>query len=180
MKKMDQLSVFLSLVLRHRPEAANINVDEHGWADVEELMIGVNKTGRKINRIILEEIVKNDEKQRYSFNEDKTKIRANQGHSIPVDVELTEKEPPEVLFHGTAKGYLDRIMEEGLKPMSRLYVHLSKDTDTALNVGKRHGAPVVLSIESGSMYRDGYKFYLSENNVWLTKKVDIKYFHQVL
>ena len=176
MSKLDKLSVFISLVLRHQPDAAHITLDEQGWANVEELLNGINKTGRKIDMEILEEIVATDNKQRYSFNQDKTLIRANQGHSIPVDVELKEQEPPEFLYHGTATRFLDDIMNEGLKPMSRLYVHLSKNTETALKVGKRHGDPVILKIYSGDMYEDGNKFYLSENGVWLTKKVDVKYF----
>ena len=179
MGKLDKLSVFISLVLRHKPDAANITLDEHGWADVEKLVAGINETGRKIDMNILEKIVASDNKQRYSFNQDKTMIRANQGHSIPVDVELKEHEPPEFLYHGTATRFLNSIMKEGLKPMSRLYVHLSKDIEAALKVGKRHGNPVVLKICSSDMYKDGYKFYLSENGVWLTKKVDVKYFEVI-
>lgn len=176
MGNLDKLSKFISLILRHNPDAANITLDEHGWADVEKLLSGMNDTGRRIDMEILEEIVAADSKQRYSFNQDKTLIRANQGHSIPVDVELKEQEPPEFLYHGTAARFLDAIFNDGLKPMSRLYVHLSKDTETALKVGKRHGDPVVLKIYSRDMYKDGYKFYLSENGVWLTEKVDVKYF----
>lgn len=179
MEKHDKLSKFLSLVLRHHPDAANIRLDEHGWADVDELLAGINSTGRKINRNILEEIVATDNKQRYSFNPDKTLIRANQGHSIPVDVELRQQEPPGFLYHGTAERFLDSIMRDGLKPMSRLYVHLSKDVETALKVGKRHGKPVILKVHSGTMHRDGGRFYLSENGVWLTEKVDIKYLEQI-
>lgn len=176
MKKLDKLSVFISLVLRHKPEATKITLDEHGWANVEELLRGINETGRKISMEILEDIVATDNKQRYSFNEDKTLIRANQGHSIPVDVELKEQNPPEILYHGTATRFLNSILNDGLKPMSRLYVHLSKDIETAWKVGKRHGDPVILKTNSRDMYKDGYKFYLSENGVWLTEKVDVKYF----
>lgn len=179
MGKTEKLSVFISLVLRHNPDAAHITVDEHGWADVGELLAGINDTGREINMEILEEIVATDSKQRYSFNQDKTLIRANQGHSIPVDVELKEQEPPEFLYHGTAARFLDAIESEGLKPMSRLYVHLSKDIETALKVGRRHGNPVVLKVNSGDMYKDGQRFYLSENGVWLIKKVDAKYLERV-
>lgn len=175
MENLDKLSVFISLVLRHKPDAANIILDEHGWANVEELLYGINETGRKIDMEILEEIVAADYKQRYSFNQDKTLIRANQGHSIPVDVELQEKNPPVFLYHGTATRFLEKILNDGLKAMSRLYVHLSKDIETALKVGKRHGTPVILKIYSGDMHKDGYKFYLSENGVWLTKKVDTEY-----
>lgn len=179
MGRIDKLSVFISLVLRHKPDAAGITLDEHGWANVDELINGINNTGRKIDMTMLEEIVKTDNKQRYSFNEDKTLIRANQGHSIPVDVELKEQEPPELLYHGTADRFLDNIMTEGLKPMSRLYVHLSKDVETAKKVGKRHGNPVVLKVYSRQMNRDGVEFYLSENGVWLTKKVDAEYLEQI-
>ena len=179
MGKLDQLSIFISLVLRHKPDEAGIALDEHGWANVEELLAGINNTGRKIDMAVLEEIVETDRKQRYSFSGDKTLIRANQGHSVPVDVELKEAEPPEFLYHGTADRFLKDIMAEGLKPMSRLYVHLSKDMETAVKGGKRHGNPAVLKVCSGRMKEDGIKFYLSENGVWLTKKVEVKYLEQM-
>ena len=179
MGKLDKLSVFISLVLRHKPDAAGITLDEYGWANVEELIDGINSTGRKMDMGVLEEIVRTDCKQRYSFNEDKTSIRTNQGHSISVDVELKEEEPPEFLYHGTADRFIKAIMEEGLKPMSRLYVHLSKDVETANKVGKRHGKPIILKVHSGQMCRKGIKFYLSENGVWLTKKVDAKYLEKI-
>ncbi len=139
MRKLDKLSVFISLVLRHKPEAAEINLDEHGWANVDELIDGINSTGRKIDMETLEEF----------------------------------------LYHGTADRFIKNIMIEGLKPMSRLYVHLSKDIKTANKVGKRHGKPVILKIHSGWMYQEGIKFYLSENGVWLTRKVDVKYLEQM-
>lgn len=179
MGKLDKLSVFISLVLRHKPDVAGIDLDEHGWANVDELIDGINNTERRIDMEILEEIVKTDNKHRYSFNEDKTLIRANQGHSIPVDVELKEQEPPEFLYHGTADRFKKSIMAEGLKPMSRLYVHLSKDIETANKVGKRHGNPIVLKVCSGQMSQDGIKFYLSENGVWLTGNVDVKYIEKI-
>lgn len=179
MSRLDDLSKFISRLLRHRPGDAGIELDEHGWANVEELLAGMNATGRKIDRETLEEIVRTDKKQRYSFNEDGTLIRANQGHSIPVDVELAQQEPPEYLYHGTADRFLESIREKGLLPMSRLYVHLSGDVETAHVVGKRHGRPVVLKVRSGDMHRDGVLFYRSQNGVWLTKKVDVKYFEQL-
>lgn len=172
-------SKFISLILRHNPDAVGISLDNHGWADVGQLIAGIKKAGHKINMDILEEIVRTDEKGRYSFNEDKTLIRANQGHSILVDVELQEKEPPEILYHGTACKSLGKIMCDGLKPMGRLYVHLSKDIDTAIKVGQRHGKPVVLEVHSGEMYRNGIKFYLSENGVWLVKSVETKYLKEI-
>ena len=172
----EQMSMFLSLGLRHRPQEAGITLDEHGWADVEELIKGVCATGRHLDRALLEKIVVQDQKQRYSFSPDGKLIRANQGHSVPVDVELQVKEPPEYLFHGTAVRFLEQIRKEGLLPMSRLYVHLSQDKDTALKVGKRHGSPVVLKVSSGQMHRAGHRFFLSENGVWLIKAVGPEYF----
>lgn len=169
--KENKLSVFISLVLRHKPEAANLSLDEHGWANVDELIKGVNTAGYHMTTEILEEIVRSDEKSRYSYNEDKTLIRANQGHSINVDVGLNEQKPPKILYHGTAKRFLDNIFKDGLKAMSRQYVHLSKGYDTAVKVGKRHGEPVVLLVDAETMHHDGYKFYLSENGVWLTREV---------
>ena len=127
----------------------------------------------------LEEIVASDNKQRYSFNEDKTLIRANQGHSIPVDVELEHKMPPEILYHGTAEKYISSIDEQGLIPKSRLYVHLSADTDTAHNVGKRHGKPVIYKVLAGEMYKAGYEFFLSVNGVWLTKSVLVDFLEKM-
>lgn len=176
MSDLDTLSIFISRVLRHRPEDANIQLDEHGWANVEELLAGINATGRTIDRETLGEIVRTDKKQRYSFGGEGTLIRANQGHSIPVDVELAEQEPPEYLYHGTADRFMESIRRQGILPMSRLYVHLSQDMETARKVGGRHGRPVVLRIHSGDMHRDGILFYRSENGVWLTKKVAAKYF----
>ena len=179
MGKFDKLSIFLSLVLRHKPDAAGIFLDEHGWANVEDLINGIKNTGRNINMSILEDIVETDSKQRYSFNEDKTLIRANQGHSVPVDVNLEKMKPPKFLYHGTADQFLNSIMEEGLKPTNRLYVHLSTDIETAIRVGKRHGNPVVLKIHSNQMYEEGCIFYLSKNGVWLTRDVQIKYLEQI-
>ena len=124
---------------------------------------------------MLEQIVAADNKQRYSFNEDKTKIRANQGHSIPVDVELEALTPPDILYHGTAEKYVSSIETRGLIPKSRLYVHLSADFDTALNVGKRHGNPIIYQVDANKMAQDGYTFYRSANGVWLTKEVPVKY-----
>ena len=124
---------------------------------------------------ILEEIVRTDEKQRYSFNGDHTLIRANQGHSIPVDVELEEKIPPDILFHGTGEKYVSSIDARGLIPKSRLYVHLSSDKDTARKVGSRHGRPVIYKIDCRWMTEAGYLFYESANHVWLTKNVPVRY-----
>ena len=171
-----KLGRFLSLVLRHNPSAAGITLDEHGWADVEKLLVGVNRTGRKIDMSTLERIVRENNKQRYSFNENHTKIRANQGHSVQVDVELREVEPPRYLYHGTASRFLPAIQAEGIRKMSRQYVHLSGDFETAMAVGKRHGIPVVITIDAEAMARDGVTFYRSENGVWLCEHVEPQYF----
>lgn len=173
-KVLTSTSKYISLILRHKPEVIGICLDEHGWADVNELVEGVNKT-HPLDMELLERIVAEDEKQRYSFNEDRTKIRANQGHSVPVDVELKEIIPPDVLFHGTGYKFTSSIDEQGLIPKTRLYVHLSKDADTAYKVGSRHGRPVIYTVLSRQMYEDGYKFYLSVNGVYLTKEVPVKY-----
>ena len=143
-------SKFISLILRHKPETIGITLDEHGWANVDELIKGISKT-HPLDMAMLEQIVAEDEKQRYSFNEDKTLIRANQGHSIPVDVELEEKQPPEFLYHGTGEKYVSSINEQGLIPKSRLYVHLSPDEATALKVGQRHGKPFIYKVKSAEM-----------------------------
>ncbi len=168
------ISKYISLILRHKPETIDITLDEHGWANVSELIEGISKT-QSINMKTLERIVAEDEKQRYSFNDDKTLIRANQGHSIPVDVELEKLEPPKILYHGTGEKFVSSIDEQGLIPKSRLYVHLSVDKKTAEKVGLRHGKPVIYVVNSSEMYNDGYAFYHSVNGVWLTKNVPVKY-----
>lgn len=172
--KLTDISKFISLILRHKPETIGITLDEHGWANVDELISGINNK-TQFTKEMLEKIVAEDNKQRYSFNEDRTLIRANQGHSIPVDVELEEVIPPEELFHGTGRKYVASINKSGLISKSRLYVHLSTDVPTTINVGKRHGEPVVYRVDTQKMIKDGYKFYLSKNGVYLTKKVPVKY-----
>ena len=174
----NELGKYIALILRHKPEVIGITLDEHGWANVEELIDGIRKNN-DFNMEMLEEIVKSDNKQRYSFNEDKSLIRANQGHSIPVDVELEKKNPPDVLYHGTAVKYEGFIDEQGLKAKSRLYVHLSVDVETATNVGKRHGKTVLYKVLAGDMQKAGYDFFLSANGVWLTKSVPCEYLEKM-
>ena len=171
---LEQTSKFIALVLRHKPEAAGITLDGHGWAQVDELIAGVSRR-MPLTREMLEEIVRTDNKQRYSFSPDHQKIRANQGHSIPVDVELKQAVPPDTLYHGTGEKYVESILREGLLPKSRLYVHLSRDAATAEQVGRRHGKPVLFLVDAAAMVRDGYAFYLSENQVWLTREVPVRY-----
>lgn len=167
-------SKYISLILRHKPEVIGITLDEHGWADVDELIKGVSKT-HELNREILERIVAEDEKQRYAFSEDRKKIRANQGHSIPVDVELEEVVPLDVLYHGTGIKYKDSIDKQGLIPKSRLYVHLSGDIENARKVGQRHGKPIIYKVCASDMYKDGFLFFKAVNGVWLTKEVPKEY-----
>lgn len=157
----------LSYLLRHDTE---YRFDKHGWREVKDLIRNHNYTFEE-----LEEIVETNDKQRYEFNESKTKIRARQGHSIDVDVELTETIPPPILFHGTATRFLPSIYKNGINKGSRKFVHLSQDEETAVKVGQRHGNPYVIQINAKQMAEDGIKFYLSNNNVWLTDFVDIKY-----
>ena len=173
-ERKKSLGKYISLILRHKPETIGITLDEHGWASVKELLDGISRT-RSITFEELDEIVRTNDKRRYSFNDDKTKIRANQGHSVNVDVELKELSPPDFLYHGTASKSVASIFKQGLLPGSRLYVHLSSDKETALKVGSRHGKPVVFLVDSRRMSADGIPFFKSENGVWLTKFVPVEY-----
>lgn len=166
-KERNKKSKILAYLLRHD---ASYNFDEHGWREVRDLTEYHNYT---LSELL--EIVETDEKGRYEMTEDMKKIRARQGHSVNVDVELEECTPPEYLYHGTATRFLEAIMSEGLTKRTRQYVHLSPDDDTAVKVGERHGQPIVLTIKSGEMFKDGCKFYLSRNGVWLTDYVNPKY-----
>lgn len=179
-KELKSLSKFIALIRRHKPGIIGITLDKHGWADTDRLIEGVNRHGdHHITMDVLEETVKTDDKQRYSISDDKKRIRANQGHMIPVDVGMEEKEPPRVLYHGTGEKYTASIDKQGLLPKSRLYVHLSKDIETANKVGMRHGKPVIYEVKADEMYRDGGKFYLSANGVWQTKTVPVRYLHKI-
>ena len=174
MKKTDdqltKTSRYLCYLLRHNPAAAGITLDSHGYADVQELINEVSKT-RPFDRKTLEQIVATDEKGRYAFSDDKKKIRCVQGHSIPVDLELEEKEPPAILYHGTCTRFTESIETFGLRSQTRQYIHLSTDYETAVNVGTRHGEPVVYAVDAAAMYKDGYCFYLSANKIWLCKHI---------
>lgn len=178
--KKNNLSIFLSLILRHKPEEVGLTLDRFGWANVDELIEKVSASGRTINREILEEIVITDDKNRYSFSDDKRKIRANQGHSVPVDVQLKKVVPPDKLYHGTATKSLEGIKKNGIHSAKRLYVHLSRDIETARIVGARHGRLVVLEINAKEMNNNGEEFFLSENGVFLTKGVDYKYISDLI
>lgn len=168
-------SKFLSYVLRHHPELINLNLDENGWANVDELITKSTNDSQGFTFEELEEIVQTNEKKRFAFNEDKTRIRASQGHSIEINLALISQQPPEFLYHGTAQSNIESILEKGIEKRSRQHVHLSQDKETATSVGMRHGKPIILTIKTKVMFDDGIEFYLSDNNVWLTDFVDAKY-----
>ena len=174
-EKLVKLGRFISLILRHSPETIGIKLDENGWADVEELIILMNKNRRKIDIDTLKEIVETNNKKRYEFSDDFKKIRACQGHSINVDVELEQAVPPEFLYHGTAVKNIESIKKDGIKKASRQHVHLSSDYNTAYNVGKRHGKPYIIKVLSGKMGKDRKKFYISKNEVWLSDDIETEY-----
>jgi len=170
--RLKTLSKFMSLVLRHKPEEIGITLDENGWVLIEDLV-------RSSNGILTEEVVKsvveNNDKKRFAISENGNSIRANQGHSVKIDLGLNPSEPPELLYHGTASRFLKNIQSEGLKARSRHHVHLSLDIEIARSVGRRYGKPVILKIYSLKMHQNGYPFYLSDNGVWLTQSVPVKY-----
>ena len=171
----NRISKFLSLILRHAPETIGLVLDEHGWVDVEELIAKAAQKGKSFSWAELDEVVITNDKQRFAFNEDKSRIRASQGHSIDVELQLEIKEPPETLYHGTVPKFLDNIRRQGLQKMSRHHVHLSADRSTAEKVGSRRGEAVILIVRSKEMHADGFEFFLSENGVWLTNHVPVKY-----
>lgn len=169
-------SKFLSYVLRHHPELINLNLDENGWANVDELITKSKRDSYEgFTFEELDEIVQTNEKKRFAFNEDKTRIRASQGHSIEINLALISRQPPEFLYHGTAQSNIESILEKGIEKRSRQHVHLSQDKETATKVGMRHGKPIILTISTGKMFEDGIEFYLSDNEVWLTDFVAAKY-----
>ena len=168
---MTRYSKFLSLVLRHKPQTIGLRLDAKGWAEVDELLERSRRAGVPLTAPLLKKIVEENDKQRFSFSDDGLRIRANQGHSLPVDLELEPRTPPERLFHGTATRFLDSIREKGLVAGNRIHVHLSPDEPTAIKVGRRHGDPVVLEILAGRMCGHGFEFFLSLNGIWLTERV---------
>ena len=174
MKTQTGISKLIALVLRHKPDTLQLTLDEHGWCDANLLVQRINGI-QPFTMEDLKKIVAEDSKQRYAFSQDGAMIRANQGHSIPVDVELPVATPPAVLYHGTTDRFLADILAQGLKPQSRLYVHLSPDVTTATSVGARHGKPVILSVDAARMAADGFTFYRSVNGVWLIEAIPAKY-----
>ncbi len=173
-KQLEKASKFLSFVLRHEPEAIGLELDTNGWVALD-LLIEKAATEISLSPDLIEEVVRTSDKKRFALSEDGARIRANQGHSVKVDLQLTPKDPPEVLYHGTATRFLESILADGLRPGQRHHVHLSAERATALAVGKRHGKPVVLQIASAEMRARGFLFFLSENGVWLTDRVPPAY-----
>jgi putative RNA 2'-phosphotransferase len=168
-------SKFLSLVLRHRPEHIGIALDSAGWVSVDELLAAAQRSGFPLDRATLERVAAGNDKRRFALSADGARIRASQGHSVDVDPGLAPQAPPEVLFHGTATRFLESIRRDGLMPGSRTHVHLSPDEATALTVGRRHGAPIVLRVAAGEMHRGGLALVRSENGVWLAREVPVRY-----
>jgi putative RNA 2'-phosphotransferase len=174
-KQLKHISKFLSLVLRHEPEQIGLTLDEEGWADVAELIEKMSKKGAHLDFETLQMVVDTNDKKRFAFNEDKTRIRASQGHTVEIDLNLPPQVPPTILYHGTAISNLPVIKEKGLVRMERQHLHLSAEQGTAKNVGGRHGKPVVLTIQALAMHKKGYVFYLSANGVWLTDHVPAEF-----
>lgn len=170
-KKKRKIGKFLSYILRHNPGKIGIQLDKHGWANIEEVLKGIPD----LTIQELREIVDTNSKKRYTIKETTYQIRANQGHSIPVDLELIAMQPPEYLYHGTAEKYMKSIFKQGLLKGTRQHVHLSADKETARKVGARHGKPVIYNIAAVEMFKEGYKFFISANGVWLTDAVPIKF-----
>ena len=172
---MSRTSRFLSRVLRHQPDLAGLTLGRGGWVPVDKLLRGMKRAGHGLTRAELGRIVAENDKQRFTFSEDGRRIRAAQGHSVPVDLELPALHPPAGLFHGTTRARLDAIWADGVRPGRRVHVHLSGDRETAIRVGRRHGRPVVLRVAPGRMHADGYVFWRADNGVWLTDCVPPAY-----
>jgi len=179
-KQLKHASKFLSLVLRHRPQAVGIELDDAGWVGVDTLLTAFHEKKPWYTREVLDEVVATNNKKRFEFDDTGTRIRARQGHSVDVDLGYKPVDPPDVLYHGTALKYIDSIRNQGLRKMKRHHVHLSADHDTASNVGSRHGTVMVLTIDAKQMHADGHQFYVSNNGVWLVDSVPVKYILQDL
>lgn len=174
-KRITTISKFMSLVLRHEPARIGLTLGEGGWVPVAELLAGCERAGKRISPALLREVVASNDKQRFAFSDDGLRIRANQGHSVQVDLGLVPEVPPPQLYHGTASRFLKSILEQGLLRGSRHHVHLTEKQDVAVSVGTRHGLPVVLVVDALRMQQEGHVFYRSDNGVWLTDQVGTHY-----
>ncbi|WP_219952108.1 RNA 2'-phosphotransferase [Dickeya zeae] len=178
-KKNTDISKFLSYILRHQPEAIGLSLDKEGWANISDLILCAVKEGYTLDNSLIHIIVDNSDKKRFTISDDGLRIRAAQGHSSQqVDITYEEKLPPNFLYHGTATRFLISIRAQGLHAKNRQYVHLSADEKTAIQVGSRHGKPIVLKIKALTMYEQGFKFYQADNNVWLTDSVPYIYINE--
>jgi putative RNA 2'-phosphotransferase len=177
--RLVKISKYLSKHLRHQPERIGIKLAPGGWVSVDELLAACIHYSFPINRIELNEVVATNDKKRFSFDSTGTLIRANQGHSVEVDLQLEPVIPPDVLYHGTGHATVEAILREGLCKMSRQHVHLSSDMTTARKVGARHGRPVVFAVDAAAMHEKGHSFYCSENAVWLVAHVPPDYLKQI-
>ncbi len=173
--KKTNLSKLMSYVLRHHPEELGITLDENGWVDLKNFTQSLRSRDKTISVDKVREVVESCEKQRFSIDETQQKIRANQGHSIQVDLQLRAQQPPDILYHGTVDRFLDAILRVGLLPQQRHHVHLTESLNTAKSVGARRGRAVILEIETGELVSNGAQFYLSENQVWLIDHVPAQY-----
>jgi len=176
-KKTEILSKYLSYVLRHNPSEIGLHVDKNGWAEVSSLIKGLRGTEYEIDLPALLHIIESSDKKRFTLSVDNQQIRAAQGHSIDVDLNLPPSPPPGLLYHGTAKKYLDAILAEGIKPQKRQKVHLSPTLDVAMHIGQRHGKPIVFTVMAAEMASDGYLFWKADNGVWLADAISPKYIH---
>jgi putative RNA 2'-phosphotransferase len=174
-KRLIRISKYLSRHLRHAPEDLGLTLAPGGWVDVDALLAACRKSGLTITRADLDEVVANNDKQRFSFDDSGTRIRANQGQTVEVDLQLEPAEPPALLYHGTGHGLVASIRRDGLCKMRRHHVHLSADTATAMTVGRRRGMPVVFVVDAAAMHRAGFVFYRSDNGVWLVDAVPVEY-----
>ncbi|MBP2859813.1 RNA 2'-phosphotransferase [Dickeya oryzae] len=175
-QKSTDISKFLSYILRHQPEAIGLSLDKEGWAVISDLILCAVKEGYILDNSLIHSIVDNSDKRRFTISDDGLRIRAVQGHSTQqVNISYKEKTPPEILYHGTATRFISAIREQGLIPVSRQYVHLSPDEETAIQVGQRHGKPIVLTIKALNMYEQGFRFYQADNGVWLTDTVPYQF-----
>lgn len=170
-KRQTKISKFLSLILRHAPETVGLRLEENGWVNVDELITACAQNGRALTREEIEEVVETNDKKRFSFSPSRTKIRANQGHSIEIEIEFEKRMPPAILYHGTAEKNVKSILERGLQKMRRHHVHLSSDKETARKVGMRYGKPVIFEIETKAMIENDFEFFVSANGVWLIENV---------
>ena len=175
MPDLVRTSKFLSLILRHKPERIGLTLDANGWADVDDLIRLANQHGFPLTLSLLERVVAENDKRRFTLSDDGRRIRANQGHSLKVDLQLSPSPPPHLLYHGTASRFLESIRAEGLRAGRRQHVHLSADIATARQVGQRHGKPVVLVVHAARMAAAGHRFYLSDNGVWLTERLPVDF-----